>query len=339
MQRWTRRPEGSNWGDFGEDDQVGRMNLLTPTRRLGGIAEVREGIAFTLSLPLDYPGWSGEVMGREPPRLEARSVGETPCFNYPFGEMVPGSRDLVCDDAVTLSTQYSTQWDSLAHWGRLFDIDGSGTEQAVYYNGFRAGTDLAGPNVEGTGPYAHKLGIENLAMAGVQGRGVLVDLYTGHENSMRSVGYDALMRDMDVQGVEVRAGDFLLLWTGYDDMLLGMNKQPDRERLQANGASLNGHDPALLRWIDDSGVVAVCADNPAVETVSFEAGCCDGGKTFLPLHELCLFKLGVHLGEMWYLSALATWLRTNGRSAFLLTAPPLRLPGSVGSPLTPIATV
>jgi len=59
----------------------------------------------------------------------------------------------------------------------------------------------------------------------------------------------------------------------------------------------------------------------------------------LPLHTHCLFKLGIHLGELWYLEELALWLRANRRSAFLLTAPPLRLPGAVGSPLTPIATV
>ena len=59
----------------------------------------------------------------------------------------------------------------------------------------------------------------------------------------------------------------------------------------------------------------------------------------LPLHEHCLFKLGVHLGEIWYLTALATWLRAHDRNRFLLTAPPLRLPGAVGSPATPVATV
>ena len=35
----------------------------------------------------------------------------------------------------------------------------------------------------------------------------------------------------------------------------------------------------------------------------------------------------------------ARWLREHRRSRFLLTAPPLRLPGAVGSPATPIATV
>ena len=47
----------------------------------------------------------------------------------------------------------------------------------------------------------------------------------------------------------------------------------------------------------------------------------------------------IPLGEMRYPQELATWLRANGRSSFLLTAPPLRLPGAAGSPLNPIATV
>jgi hypothetical protein len=59
----------------------------------------------------------------------------------------------------------------------------------------------------------------------------------------------------------------------------------------------------------------------------------------MPLHEHCIFKNGIHLGELWYLTALARWLREHGRNRFLLTAPPLRLPGAVGSPATPIATV
>jgi len=65
----------------------------------------------------------------------------------------------------------------------------------------------------------------------------------------------------------------------------------------------------------------------------------EGRHSFLPIHHLCLFRLGVPLGEMWYLHELATWLREHNRSRFLLTAPPLRLPGAVGSPLTPVATV
>jgi hypothetical protein len=59
----------------------------------------------------------------------------------------------------------------------------------------------------------------------------------------------------------------------------------------------------------------------------------------LQLHELCLFELGVHLGEMCRLGPLAEWLRANGRSRFLLTAPRLCVPGAVGSPANGLATV
>jgi kynurenine formamidase len=59
----------------------------------------------------------------------------------------------------------------------------------------------------------------------------------------------------------------------------------------------------------------------------------------MPLHEHCLFKNGIHLGEIWYLSELARWLREHGRNRFFLTAPPLRLPGAVGSPAAAVATV
>ena len=54
--RWKRRPPGSTWGDWGDDDELGRINLLTPEKVLQGAREVQSGISFCLSLPLDYPG-------------------------------------------------------------------------------------------------------------------------------------------------------------------------------------------------------------------------------------------------------------------------------------------
>lgn len=52
----------------------------------------------------------------------------------------------------------------------------------------------------------------------------------------------------------------------------------------------------------------------------------------LPLHQHCLFKRGIPLGELWFFTELAMHLRQAKRSSFLLTAPPLRLTGAVGSP-------
>ena len=44
-----------------------------------------------------------------------------------------------------LTLQYSTQWDSLAHVGQLFDADGDGKPEIVFYNGYRAGEHIVGP--------------------------------------------------------------------------------------------------------------------------------------------------------------------------------------------------
>ena len=128
------------------------------------------------------------------------------------------------------------------------------------------------------------------------------------------------------------------LHTGFTDALLGMGGKPDLEALRATGAVLDGSDERLRHWVDDSGLVG--ADRRQLRRRgACPAGRDEGRHPFLPLHELCLFKLGIHLGELWYLKELADWLRAAGRNRFLLTAPPLRLPGAVGSPVTPVATV
>jgi len=335
--RWKQRPEGSTWGDWGEDDQLGRLNLIGPEQVLKGIAEVKEGKTFCLSLPLDYPG--GQVLNavRHPPMLRPVIRNDAPYYNYEWRTIKPGLTDIGSDDAVTLYTQYSTQWDSLAHRGSLFDAHGMGEPEPMYYNGYRAGEDITMD--AGGGPVsARALGIENIAVHGVQGRGVLVDLYSHFgELPRKLVGYDDLMRVMEGGGVEVESGDILCLWTGLDRMIMRMHGRPDASLKEAC-AVLDGSDTRLLNWVVDSGIAAIAADNLAVEGVG-HALADDHHGTTLPLHELCLFKLGMPLGELWFLADLAEWLAVHARYRFLLTAPPLRLTGAVGSPVTPVATV
>lgn len=336
--RWVRRPEGSNWGDFGPDDQVGRMNLLTPERRLRAIREVTHGQTFTLSLPLDYPGGNALFEFRKEPRFFHERRGPGHNYNFRLSNVCGCLSDIVSDDAVLLYTQYSTQWDGLSHVGQLFDADGDGMVEKVYYNGYRGGIDIIGPDDAEEAAGAKALGIEHLATSGVQGRGVLVDIEARHGRDRAIVGYDELLQILDEQRSPVEAGDFLCLYTGFADLILEMGKKPDGNRLLSSCAVLDGRDERLLNWITDAGIVAICADNFAVEAYPARPG---PGDTYpgLPLHNHCLFKLGIHLGELWYFAELARWLRGNGRWSFLLTAPPLRLPGAVGSPATPIATV
>ncbi|MEI7999881.1 MAG: cyclase family protein [Actinomycetes bacterium] len=348
--RWIQRPPGSTWGDFGDDDELGRVNLMTPEKVLQGAAEVRAGVSFCLSLPLDFPGGSALNQRRYPPRLaptEDMAGNPEVFFNVLMRDMEeggPGFFDVWADDAVTLWLQYSTQWDSLAHVGAEFDADGDGVEEAVYYNGYRAGSDLVGPSSDARGDgsghasFAHHLGLEHMAFHGMQGRGVLVDVahHLGHD--WRGVDLKTLQEIMAADRVAVEPGDVLLVHTGFATRILEWNRDPDPVEVHRTCAYLDAQDDALLEWIADSQIAALVSDNYAVEGMVRPKRDTDR-YTLLPIHHLCLFKLGVPLGELWYLHELATWLREHERSRFMLTAPPLRLPGIVGSPVTPIATV
>ncbi|HYG45094.1 MAG TPA: cyclase family protein [Bordetella sp.] len=346
MQRWKQRPEGSNWGDYGPDDQLGRLNLLTEAQVLKGAREIRAGKTFCLSLPLDLPGGNVLNARRHPPQLSPTRLQDTPYLNFPLRNLNPDAVDVLSDDQVLLSMQYSTQWDSLAHVGALFDADGDGRAELCYYNGYRAGTDVVGPadgdhvgcGCNSGGPSAAlKLGVENLACKGMQGRGVLVDLARHFGTGRTVVGHTELMQAMQADGIAIESGDMLVLRTGFAEKVVEMAGQPDPDVLHAYGAALDGTDAALLQWITDCGIVAICADNYAVE--AYPARERQGPRAMLPLHHHCLFKLGLPLAELWYLKDLAEWLHAHNRHHFMLTAPPLRLPHAIGSPVTPIATV
>lgn len=335
--RWRNRPEGSNWGDFGADDQRGRLNLITAEKVRQGAAEVRDGKSFCLSLPLDLPGGNSVNPKRHPPKFAPVFESGGVYFNYQWGKQDPGIMDITSDEVMILYSQYSTQWDSLAHVGQLFDADGDGLAEPVYYNGYRAYEHI-GSDAQGEELGARALGIENMAETGVQGRAVLVDLHAHFGNERAVVDHAALMEVFDKDGIVVEQGDMFLMHTGWDDLILSMDGEPDAALLHASCAVLDGYDDRLLDWITESGLSVIATDNMAVED-SQGTGDTRGGRSRLPLHRHCLFRLGIHLGELWYLSEVAAEMRRQNRFRCLLTAPPLRMPGAVGSPVTPVATL
>jgi len=347
--RWAERPAGSTWGDFGPDDVLGRLNLMGPEQVRRGVAEVADGHTFCLSLPLDQPLRPGRALSphRLPPVVRPTVRAGLVNFHCDLAVTFPGASDVVSDDLVVLHTQFSTQWDAFGHVGARFDADRDGVDEVVYYNGWRAGGDVRGPSNPDTAGAtslgdlagiadgaasssdAGPVGISHMAEHGVQGRAVLLDLRHHLGDARQAVGGTLLQDLMRADGIELQPGDVLLLHTGLGEAVLNGGELD-------GGAVLDGGDAELQEWVRSSGVAAIAADNHAVE--AFPAIRHRPGDPVLPLHELCLFRLGVHLGELWWLGDLARHLRQQSRHAFLLTAPPLRLPGATGSPVTPIAT-
>lgn len=92
-------PPGNAWGLWGSDDQLGRLNLLTPETVRAAASEIREGIRISLDWPLDK--LSHPPFGRQ--ALEHRILNKAPMT--------------MNDDVITLNTQSSTQWDGFRHYG------------------------------------------------------------------------------------------------------------------------------------------------------------------------------------------------------------------------------
>ena len=240
--------------------------------------EVEAGISFCLSLPLDYPGGTALNQRRYPPVIrptEDLDGNPDTFYNVHQREIGKWGRpehvDVWADDAVTLWLQYSTQWDSLAHAGAEFDADGDGVEEAVYYNGYRAGHRPRRAEARRARrrqrhvAFAHHLGLEHMAATGVQGRGVLVDLahHLGHE--LRGVDRKTLEEIMAADDVVVEPGDMLLLHTGFATKVLEWDREPDPVQVNAMCTYLDARDESLLEWIADSQIAALVADNYAVE--------------------------------------------------------------------------
>ena len=336
--RWQQRPPGSNWGEFGDDDQYGRLNLLTAERRVRALKEVQTGEVFCLSHPLNLPGGSVLNAFRKPPVFHPVMRNGRAYFNLAMRETDPRLTDVGSDDAITLYSQYSTHWDAFAHKGMLFDADGDGVAEKVSYNGFHV-ADSAGRGLYGdVGAVA--LSASVMAETAIQGRAVMLDL-RHHFGDMRvDVTWEQLERVMKDDNVSVETGDILCVHTGLGQLIRDAQGAPD-DSIRTRCTVLDGYDQRLLEWISNSGVAAIVSDNLAVErssTLGIDPRLHECGPQ-LPLHQHCLVKLGIHLGELWYLTELAAWLRSNKRSRFLLTAPPLRMPGAAGSPVTPVATV
>src|SRR5262245_32090280 len=78
--------------------------------------------------------------------------------------------------------------------------------------------------------------------------------------------------------------------------MLEMKKKPDPKLVNETCTGLNGRDEKLLQWITDSGLAVLMADNYAVELI--QGALTDPlpkKQPWLPLHEHCLFKNGIHL--------------------------------------------
>jgi kynurenine formamidase len=296
----------TNWGKWGPDDQRGTLNHVTPAKIREAGRLVRDGRVISLQLPMDDNGPQTGAFGRYNPIHHmvvsgADHVAQTEPSPLGFG---------YADDSLFLFLQGGTQWDALSHIFR----DGR------MYNGFPAN------HVSSRG--ARSLGIEQSPT--LVSRGVLLDLVAvlGEPMSPGDVVLPELLDEACAHaGVSVGEGDIVLIRTG--DMLA-------RRDLPAWGDFALGDAPGLslrsARWLAQHRVAGVVTDTWGVEVRPNEIA-----DAFQPMHLVMIVSMGLHMGEIWDLEALAADCAHDRRYEFMLVAPSLRITGAVGSPSNPQA--
>jgi kynurenine formamidase len=309
-------PKLSNWGVFGDEDEVGTLNYQTPDVVQRGAAEVRLGHHYPLNLPIDLP------TDRAILRPEVEKTAHL--HNVEFD-------GIVCnDDHVLLATQGSSQWDSFVHTGcHEPGVDG------VFYNGFGR------EDIDETG-YAQRGGIDKVAQRGIASRGVLLDvarMLAGGSSDPLPIDHaidPAQFHDcIRHQGVEIQPGDVVCFRTGWTELYLDADRERRRELMTPapnEAAPVNpGITTDLAPIAHEQRWSAVTADNLAIEVAPFRPD------NLQSAHITMQRNLGLPFGEILCFRELAAASAEDRRWTFFFVAVPLWIPGGMGSPANAMA--
>lgn len=245
---------------FGPADELGAANYLSADGVLAATQLVRTGKTYALAIATtpDTPAMAPRQF-----RLTVVQPGQV------AGGTLGPSKSSYNDDIVDAWVAVGTQIDGLGHVG----VDN------VYYNGHRAADFVTVTGLK-------KLGIDRLPPFVT--RGVVLDLagYLGVERVKEGTAFNRAELEGAArrQGVQLRRGDVVLLHTGWLS-LIGQ----DNARFSAGepGLGLGG-----ARWLTELGVVAVGADNWAVEVLPNEPG-----NEAFDIHQHLLARHGTYILE------------------------------------------
>ncbi len=300
----------SNWGRWGQEDERGTVNLITPERRRHAASLVRKGAVFSLAIPFDLAGVPQlPITRRVNPHLWMLQTG-TDLRAGIQGGAVDGWG--YADEIFAMGTHAATHWDGLAH---------------TFYD-YKMYNDRDCTMVSVTG--AARNGIAKVS-GEIVARGVLLDfprvLDVDWLELDHRISVSEIERAFEAGHVEPMAGDILVMRTG--------NMQ--RARRDGGWEDYAGTDEPgfgieVLPWLHEHDVAGVAIDNWGFEALP------SGHPTiWLPVHAVGIVHMGLLLGENFRLDELAEDCAADGVYEFLLTGLPLPLTGAVAGPVHPAA--
>jgi kynurenine formamidase len=291
-----------NWGRWGPEDELGALNLITPERRAAAAALATTGRAVSLAFDLETtPGPDNPA----PAHHHMLNAADARHF-----EALPGFEQTTCYLGVACHGMAVSHIDALCH---IF-VDG------LMWNG--RGTD----EVLSTGAVSNSI---NAVSDGICGRGVLLDVPRQHGVDWLDPSARITPADLELfeaaNGVTVGPGDVLLISTG----------RARRRHAEGAGTIMHGFPglhPTCLPWLRERDVAALGSDG-----ISDVLGAPGVTPWPMPIHQIGISAIGLHLLDNLDLTTLADTCAELGRWAFLLTIAPLRIPKATGCAVNPIA--
>jgi kynurenine formamidase len=290
--------ELSNWGRWGDQDELGAANLITPAKRKQALALAREG--RTVSLSHDVP---------------QEKAADTPTFlNRTVVTVAPG----VALD----SYQYTGTYHGVIH-SHLDAVDCHIMVDGRGYNG------VSMEEIKTAGGCPR--GSINALKDGVVTRAILFDATRlpskGTPQGWLEPGTAISRADLEalekIQRVRVSSGDVILLYTGRWKRRAALGPWP-------NATGFAGYHIDVAYFLKDRGVSFIGADGPNDVSPS-------GLPQGVGLHQLALVAMGISIFDNLDFERAVEEARRLNRYEFLFMAAPLRIEKGMGSPLNPLA--
>ena len=299
----------SNWGKWGEDDEVGSLNYLGTEQVLAAAGLIRSGKVFTLQRLIGDPKGDPVWPGRTP--AERTQILDESSWDGDDAPAFPGGLHYA-DDKINAFLQGSTQYDALGHvWygGQI-------------WNGYDARTTIGG---------LQKASIQPIAERGVVGRAVLLDMarFRGKDTleTAETYTHEDLLACAEKQGVELRKRDIIIIRTNYISLFFKLGDK-FYEGFCEPGLV---YSPELVQWFADMEI-----PNLVTDTIANEVTMDPNNGVALVLHSALMRNLGVTLTEIADLEKLAADCADDGRYAFLYVAAPLKVAKAAGTPVNPV---